>query len=186
MPVPQASSAAAGGRAWLEPLLGLSTGALGGAIQGKLLSAPMSQGILLGGIFGLAFSRFFARRASTPGAGLIWGLGGALLLWFVMATGIDVLFLRSASAVIMLNAVQARFPRLVAYLVCLGMPVGVVLGIRGGLRLKGSRPFAGAGRSWREALPEPSVAWRSAVGNMQEGTCRCLRGCRRSPLRLGR
>src|SRR5208282_3682960 len=121
--------AAAKNRAWLAPLLGLSTGVLGGAIQSKILSAPMSHSILLGGIFGLAFSLFFARRATTPGAGLIWGLGGGLLLWFVMPTGIDLLLLRSAS-IAMLNDAQARFPQLVAYLVCLGMPVGVVLGIR--------------------------------------------------------
>ena len=35
--------AAAKNRAWLEPLLGLSTGVLGGAIQSKILSAPMSH-----------------------------------------------------------------------------------------------------------------------------------------------
>jgi hypothetical protein len=58
-------------RAWLEPLLGLSTGVLGGAIQSKILSTPMSHSILFGGFFGLAFSLFFARRATTPGAGLI-------------------------------------------------------------------------------------------------------------------
>src|SRR6266404_5183082 len=90
--------AAAKSRAWIEPLLGLATGVLGGAIQSKILSAPMSHSILLGGIFGLAFGLFFARRATTPGAGLIWGLGGALLLWFVMPTGIKVLLLRSASS----------------------------------------------------------------------------------------
>jgi hypothetical protein len=89
--------AAATRRTWIEPLLGLATGVLGGAIQSKILSASMSHSILLGGIFGLAFSLFFARRATTPGAGLIWGLGGALLLWFVIPTGIDVLLLRSAS-----------------------------------------------------------------------------------------
>src|ERR1700747_1682183 len=89
--------AAAKNRAWLAPLLVLSTGVLGGAIQSEILSAPMSHSILLGGIFGLAFSLFFARRATTPGAGLIWGLGSALLLWFVMPTGIDLLLRRSAS-----------------------------------------------------------------------------------------
>src|ERR1700751_2880227 len=128
--------AAAKSRTWIEPLLGLATGVLGGAIQSKILSAPMSHGILLGGIFGLAFSLFFAKRATTPGAGLIWGLGGALLLWFVMPTGIDVMLLRSASSMAMLSDAQARFPQLVAYLVCLGMPVGVVLGVRGSLRPK--------------------------------------------------
>src|SRR6266436_9047535 len=43
--------AAAKSRAWLEPLLGLSTGVLGGAIQSKILSAPMSHSILFGEIF---------------------------------------------------------------------------------------------------------------------------------------
>jgi hypothetical protein len=133
--------------AWFEPLLGLSTGVLGGAIQSKILSAPTSHGVLLGGIFGLAFGLFFARRANTPGAGLIWGLGGALLLWFVMSTGIAVLVLRSASSTAMLNDAQARFPELVAYLVCLGLPVGVVLGIRGGLRAKQGQPQFRWGRA---------------------------------------
>ena len=138
--------AAAKSRAWLEPLLGLSIGVLGGAVQSKILSAPMSHSILVGGIFGLAFSLFFARRATTPGAGLIWGLGGALLLWFVMPTGIDLLLLRSAPMA-MLNDAQARFPQLVAYLVCLGMPVGVVLGIRGGLRTNEGQPQFRWGRA---------------------------------------
>src|ERR1700757_5422942 len=88
--------AAAKSRARHEPLLGLSTGVLGGAIQSKILSAPMSHSILLGGIFGLAFSLFFARRATTPGAGLIWGLGGALLLWLAIPTRMGLLLLRSA------------------------------------------------------------------------------------------
>ena len=141
MSVSQASftgqaAAAAKSWAWLEPLLGLTTGALGGAIQSKILSAPIGHSILLGGIFGLTCGLLFARRATTPGAGLIWGLGSALLLWFVIPTGIDLLLPRSASSNAMLNDAQARFPQLVAYLVCLGMPVGLVLGVRGGLRPK--------------------------------------------------
>ena len=139
--------AAAKSRAWLEPLLGLSTGVLGGIIQSKILSVPMSHSILLGGIFGLAFGLFFARRATTPGAGLIWGLGSALLLWFVVSTGIDLLLLGSASSIAMLNDAQARFPQLVAYLVCLGMPIGVVLGIRRGLRTKERQPHFRWGRA---------------------------------------
>src|SRR6516165_8653179 len=139
--------AAAKSRTLIEPLLGLATGVLGGAIQSKILSAPMSQGILLGGIFGLAFSLFFARRANTPGAGLIWGLGGALLLWFVMPTGIDGLVIRYASSMARLNDTRLQFPELVAYLVCLGMPVGVVLGIRGGLRTKQEQPQFRWGRA---------------------------------------
>jgi uncharacterized membrane protein YagU involved in acid resistance len=107
----------------------------------------MSQSILLGGIFGLAFSLFFARRATTAGAGLIWGLGSALLLWFVVPTGVDVLLLRPASSEAMVNSAQARFPQLVADLVCLGMPLGVVLGIRGGRRIKERQPQFRWGRA---------------------------------------
>src|ERR1700745_427751 len=57
-----------------------------------------------------------------------------------MPTGIGVLLLGSASSTAMLNDAQARFPKLVAYLVCLGMPVGVVLGVRGSLRTKKGQP----------------------------------------------
>jgi len=141
------AAVAARSRAWLEPVLGLSMGVLGGAIQSKTLSAPTSHGVLLGGIFGLTCGLFFARRANTPGAGLIWGLGGALLLWFAMPTGIDGLVIRYASSMARLNDTRLQFPELVAYLVCLGMPVGVVLGIRGGLRTKQEQPQFRWGRA---------------------------------------
>ena len=179
--------AAAKSRTLFESLLGLATGVLGGAIQSKILSASMSQGILLGGIFGLAFSLFFARRATTPGAGLIWGLGGALLLWLVMPTGIGVLLLRSTSSTAMLNDAQARFPQLVACLICLGMPVGVVLGVRGSLRTKKGQPQF----RWGRAVVAGGFAgtigglafsgWEYAGGYLP-----LLGGCWTSNLRLGR
>src|ERR1700739_4084070 len=91
------------GGVWFAPMLGFSIGTLGGVIQSKILGAPTNHSILVGGIFGLAFGLFFARRANTPGAGLIWGLGSALLLWFVTPTGIDVSLLRAASSAAMLE-----------------------------------------------------------------------------------
>ena len=66
---PGQAAAAAKSWAWLEPLLGLTTGALGGAIQSKILSAPIGHSILLGGIFGFTCGLFLARRATTPGDG---------------------------------------------------------------------------------------------------------------------
>ena len=135
------------GFAWLGPLLGLLVGILGGALQSRMLEIPLSRGILLGAVFGLAFSFFFAKRATTPGAGLIWGLASALLLWFVMPTGIDLFLLRDTSSAAMLSDAQQRFPQLVAYLVCLGMPVGVVLGIFGGLRPRPGEPRFRWGRA---------------------------------------
>jgi hypothetical protein len=150
MPVSQPSTAHAAAeksRDWLGLLLGLAIGVLGGAIQSKILALPITEGILLGGTFGIAFTSLFVRRATTPGAGLIWGLGAALLLWFAMPAGIDLLLLRSASSGAMLSEAQMRFPRLVAYLVCLGMPVGVVIGVRGVLRRKQAQPQFRWGRA---------------------------------------
>ena len=150
MPVSQPSTAHAAAeksRDWLGLLLGLAIGVLGGAIQSKILALPITEGILLGGTFGIAFTSLFVRRATTPGAGLIWGLGAALFLWFAMPAGIDLLLLRSASSGAMLSEAQMRFPRLVAYLVCLGMPVGVVIGVRGVLRRKQAQPQFRWGRA---------------------------------------
>src|ERR1700746_1861439 len=131
---------------WLRLLLGLATGVLGGAIQSKILDAPMTQGAFLGGAFGLTFSVFFSRRATAPGAGLIWGLGAALLLWFTIPLGVDLL-LHPTSSNTMLSDARARFPELVAYLVCVGMPVGVVIGVRGVLRSKQTQPEFRWGRA---------------------------------------
>ena len=58
---------------WVEPALGLCIGALGGAVQSALLANSVVRGVLCGAIFGLVFGLFFAQRATSPGAGLIWG-----------------------------------------------------------------------------------------------------------------
>ena len=132
---------------WVGLLLGLATGVVGCAIQSKILAPPYTHGILFGGAFGLAFSFLFAKRAATPGAGLIWGVAVALLLWFVVPGVIDIFLLRSASSDAMLNDARARFPELVADLVCLGMPVGLVVGVRGALRSEQAQPQFRWGRA---------------------------------------
>ncbi|HKD13531.1 MAG TPA: hypothetical protein VKE71_03210 [Candidatus Angelobacter sp.] len=134
-------------RAWIGPLLGLLTGTLGGLLQSKVLEASLGRCLLLGSIFGLAFSFFLAKRATTPGAGLIWGLASALFLWFLVPAGIDLLRMGPASSSSMLTDAQERFPQLVAYLVCLGMPVGVVLGIVGSFRARTGQPSFRWGRA---------------------------------------
>jgi len=131
---------------WVGPMLGLVAGALGGLVQGKILEAPLTN-VLLGLLFGVVFGVVFAKRATTPGAGLIWGLGSALLVWFLISVGIDLIRARSVPSVDMLNDAQDKFPELVAYLVCLGMPVGVILGIRGGLCRTPSQPRFRWGRA---------------------------------------
>src|SRR5260370_24145573 len=73
---------------WIEALLGLGLGAVGGALRSALLTTSLAHGVLLGSFFGLAFGLFFAQRATSPGAGLIWGAASAFLLWVTIPAGI--------------------------------------------------------------------------------------------------
>ena len=130
----------------VEPLLGLGIGVLGGAVQSVLLATPVSTGIIYGASFGLLFGLFFARRTTSPGAGLIWGVATALLLWIVLPAGI--LPLRhSGDSLSMLNDARASFPQLVAFLICMGMPVGVTLGIWGEFHSRTNQPKFSWGRA---------------------------------------
>jgi hypothetical protein len=112
-------------------LLALSIGALGGGLQGIILTRSVAQSILCGLLFGAVFGLVFAKRASSPGAGLIWGLAFAVLVWIVFPAGI--LPLLAVGSHSMLVDARERFPELVALLLCLGMPVGLALGLSGGL-----------------------------------------------------
>ena len=123
-------------RKWvqMEPLLGVVVGLGGGMLQSLALGTPMTHGLAIGGLFGLGFGVFFARRATSAGAGLIWGLAAALLMWLVFPAGLRPLFAAGAHSMAALGDTREQFPLLVAYLVCLGMPVGLVMGMRGGMR----------------------------------------------------
>src|SRR5262245_8259435 len=89
-------------------------GGLGGTVCVVLgLASPLSS-VLLGSIAGLLFALLGAPRASSPGAGLLWGIGYALLLWLAGPTGIFPL-LGDAPAMGMLDTARAQFPDLVAY-----------------------------------------------------------------------
>jgi hypothetical protein len=130
------------GQVWIEILIGLGVGAAGGALRSAILTIPLTHGVLLGGLFGLAFGLFFAKRATSAGAGLIWGVASALILWMLVPAGILPMLKGNERSMGMLSDARAQFPELVAYLLCLGMPVGVGLGIRGGLRSRaGQTPF---------------------------------------------
>jgi hypothetical protein len=132
---------------WGELLLGLGIGVLGGALESFFLGTSLMSGIAYGGLFGVTFGLFFSQRATSPGAGLIWGLAAALLLWIVVPAGI--LPLRHAShSMGMLSGARANFPQLVAFLVCLGMPVGVTLGTWG---------------AFHSQTPQPKFSWGRAI-----------------------
>src|SRR5215469_7444880 len=114
----------------LQRLISLAIGGAGGALASVLLATSLVQGVILGALFGLAFSFFFSRRATTPGAGFIWGVAAALLVWIVGPAGI--LAMRyGAHPMGMLSDARAKFPQLVAFLICLGMPVGITVGTWG-------------------------------------------------------
>ena len=119
----------------VEPLLGLIVGAFGGALQAVLLPGPMLRTLLCGALFGLVFGLFFAKRATSTGAGLIWGLALALFAWIVFPAGV-LPVLSGANAGAMLRDAREHFSQLVAFLLCLGTPVGLVLGAWGGLHPK--------------------------------------------------
>src|SRR5277367_1293383 len=119
---------------WIDPLLGAALGSLGALLKSAALAASLLRGAFLGAIFGLAFGLFFARRATSPGAGLIWGLGSSFLLWILTVGGFFHLASGAKHSAMMFQDAQGHFSELVAYVLCLGMPVGVGLGIRGGFR----------------------------------------------------
>jgi len=116
-----------------EVLAALGVGAAGGILGSLFLASSVVHGLLLGAFFGLVFGLFFASRATSGGAGLIWGIACAFLLWIVFPAGVMPLLSHSDHSMAGISDARSHFPELVEYLLCLGMPVGLVLGIRGGL-----------------------------------------------------
>ena len=128
-------------RVWNDVGLGLLFGIAGGLLQAAVLHSSLLSGSLLGAGFGLIFGLVFSKQSSSAGAGLFWGLSSALLFWFLALTA-SMLKLGTHDSNVMLNDARGRFPELAAYLVCLGAPVGLALGIRGGVLPDSSRrPF---------------------------------------------
>lgn len=141
---------ASAGTSWSWPgvFLGSCVGGVGGAVQGMLLAGSLMQSILCGVLFGAAFALFFAKRSTTSGAGLIWGLAFAVLLWIVFPAGILPLLSGANGSHMMLTDARERFPQLVAFVLCLGMPVGLAMGLWGELHSR----IAEAKFSWGRAI----------------------------------
>jgi hypothetical protein len=132
---------------WIDSLLGLLVGFAGGLLCKAMLASWTPLNLILASLFGLIFGLFFSKRAASPGAGLIWGLGFAFFMWIVVPAGLGHLFSGVRHSGSMFGDAQEHFPDLVAYLVCLGMPVGLVLGIRGAFRSKVEQPAFSWGRA---------------------------------------
>jgi uncharacterized membrane protein YagU involved in acid resistance len=109
-------------------IVSVLVGALGGTISKGFVPAGFAVGVLPGAIYGLVFAICCARRAFTPGAGLVWGLGYAFLTWVAVPAGILPVAMGVMPAMGMLDTARAHFPELVAYILCLGTPLGIALG----------------------------------------------------------
>ena len=117
-----------------ELVAGLAVGLAGGALESTALGTSLIHGLTVGGLFGLVFALFLDRRASTAGAGLIWGLASAFLMWLVFPAGLGPLYSGGFHSMGAVGDARTQFPLLVGYLVCLGMPVGLTIGTRNGMR----------------------------------------------------
>jgi uncharacterized membrane protein YagU involved in acid resistance len=129
----------------------LAIGLISGTIAGLFVALAIQAGLVplltLGAGYGVLAALLVAPRATSPGAGLLWSLGYALLLWLLGPLGLFPLF-EPASATGMLDLARARFPDLVAYLLCFGLLPGLIFGMSG-LR----QPAVGrATFSWGRAL----------------------------------
>ena len=144
---PQSPTTKALSPVFLDSLLGLLVGFAGGFLCNVSLGSGTPRNLVLGSLFGLIFGLFFSKRATSPGAGLIWGLGLAFFTWIVVPAGLAHLFSGARHPGNMFGEAQEHFPDLVAYLVCLGMPVGLVLGIRGAFRGNAEQPPFSWGRA---------------------------------------
>jgi hypothetical protein len=110
--------------------VGAAVGTAGGGVFHALGYAPLVSGSMLGGLFGLLFALLVGRRASGPGAGLLWGLAFFLLMWLAgPATLLPII--THADTFCNCGTARAHFPELVAYLLCFGLPLGLALGLVG-------------------------------------------------------
>ena len=106
-------------------------GALGGALTLVVGQTSLVTGVLHGGLYGVLFALLVARRAVSPGAGLVWGLGYAFLLWVAVPVGMLPVMRGGTPALGLLEAARAQFPALVASVLGVGLLLGVALGLWG-------------------------------------------------------
>src|ERR1700720_3442437 len=95
---------------WMDSLLGLLVGFAGGLLCNAALGSWTPRNLVLASFFGLIFGLFFSKRATSPGAGLIWGLGFAFFTWIVVPAGLGHLFSGVRHSGSMFGDAQEHFP----------------------------------------------------------------------------
>ena len=111
--------------------LGLVVGLIGGVCEGVVLGSSPLAAAFIGAIFGAIFGMWFAERCSSPGGGMLWGVSAALLMWCVLPVIGVSLGGHTYGKISELDFARQRFPQLIGSLLCIGAPVGIVLGIFG-------------------------------------------------------
>ena len=108
-------------------------GAVGGVaalMWGRVGSIGGINIILMGGIFGLVFAAVCMHYGNSAGAGLLWGIAGAVLVWLVTSVWLPQV-IAGMPMDQMSDMASTHFPELVAFVVCIGTPVGITLGLLG-------------------------------------------------------
>jgi len=134
-------------RSLLPFLVAGAVGAAGGTLASRVVAGDLA-GPAAGAAVGVVFAALARRRATSPGAGLMWGIGFALVLWLAVPVGLRSATGAGAGPMGMLDEARSRFPDLVASIVLLGAPLGLALGAIGGLAHRGLAPRF----SWPRAL----------------------------------
>lgn len=118
---------------WRGALMAALVGAAGGVLGATLAAESRGTFAAAGAVLGLVGAAGLRGATENAGAGLIWGLGGGFLLWIVMVSASTAAHLTGVSSLAMIGDVRVRIPDLVACVLCMGAPIGVALGIRGGI-----------------------------------------------------
>lgn len=115
---------------WSSFLVSGLVGAVGGAFLAGALHRPITTNALLGTLIGCTFGIFTRTRCDKVGESLLWSLAFVLLIWLVLPAGLLPVFSGGTPSMGMLETAQQKFPDLVAYVVCLGTPLGIVRGLK--------------------------------------------------------
>jgi hypothetical protein len=112
-------------------MLGLVVGSLGAIVNAGLTHWSVIPLMMAGAVYGSLFAILAAPRALNAGAGLLWGLAYAFILWLAFPAGIIPLLIGHMPEMGMLDTARGHFPELVSYVLCFGFPLGLALGIFG-------------------------------------------------------